>query len=321
MSPLESGGQSGWLASWKGEAVNWECDELGHLNMRHYVGKAEEARQFLFIHLGLAHAYRAGAPSTVRTRELTVCYLREARPGARLAIRSGVTRLGEVDADVVHVMEHAPDAHGNVRVAATVEERVEHIALRTQAAFAWPQRLRKAVRIVDAGGIGARGLPGIDAFGPDRDAVIAMGADRVGAGVFRASEADAFGHIRPTSLFGRCSESVGHFRKGFPETHAAGGLSGHGAAARVSGVLLEMRLVRHAPAAPGRAFEVWSGLLEARAATRNLVHHIVDPVSGASFASMVATSGVMDLERRRLVKSTPDALERLRRNVLPGLTA
>ena len=299
-----------------GEAVNWECDELGHLNMRHYAGKAEEARQFLFIHLGLAHAFAAGAPSTVRTRELMVCYRAEARPGARLAIRSGLTRLGEVDADVVHVMEHADG-----RIAATIEERVEHVALRTQAAFAWPRRLREAVEIVEADGIGARGLPGMDALGPDREAVTGMGADRVGAGVFRADEADGFGHIRPVSLFGRCSESVGNFRKGFPEAYAAGGLYDDSSTASISGVLLELRLVHHAAAAPGRAFEMWSGLLDARAATRNLVHHIVDPVSGVSYASMVATSGVMDLETRKLVKSTPGELERLRANVLPGLTA
>lgn len=311
---------TGWLDSWMGEAVNWECDELGHLNMRHYAGKAEEARQFLFIHLGLAHAFRAGVPSTVRTRELTVCYLNEARPGARLSIRSGITRLGETDADVVHVMEHADG-----RRAATIEERVEHIALRTDAPFAWPTRLRKAVEGVGVAddGIGARGLPDIAVTGPDRATVLGMGVDRVGAGVFRVEEADVFGHVRPVALFGRCSESVGNFRKGFPEAYAAGGLYDGGAAtpARISGVLLELRLVLHAAAKPGRAYEMYSGLQGARTATRNLVHHIVDPVSGESYASMVATSGVMDLDARKLVRSSPAELDALSANVLPELTA
>jgi len=309
-----------WLNSWMGEAVNWECDELGHLNMRHYVGKAEEARQFLFMHLGLSHAFMAGAPSTVRTREVTVCYLGEARPGARLSIRSGITRLGEVDADVVHIMEHADG-----RRAATIEERVEHIALRTQAAFPWPRRLREAVAgvRVKAADVGARGLPDVAFEGPDRDAVIEMGCDRVGAGVFRVAETDVFGMVRPVSLFGRCSESVGNFTKGWPEAYTEGGLydAERAGAARLSGVLLEMKLVIHKAAKVGQAFEFRSGLLAVSPATRNLIHHIHDPVGGESYASMVATSAIMDLEARKLVKSGPDQLAALGQNVLPDVKA
>ena len=208
-----------WLESWRGEAVAWECDELGHLNMRHYIAKAREARQFLFIHLGLHHGFRLGAPSGVHSKTVETCYLREARPGARLSIRSGVTRLGEVDAEVLHVMEHADGSR-----AATIRETVVHVARRTGEPFPWPRRLREAVELVDGSDAKPRGLPeGTVPNAPARATLERLGASRVGAGVFRADEADVFGRVMPHSVQGRVSESVGNFRGGWPEAFRPGG--------------------------------------------------------------------------------------------------
>lgn len=307
-----------WLDSWRGEAVNWQCDELGHLNMRHYLGKAEEARQFLFIHLGLSRAFQRGAPSTVRLRDVTICYKKEARPGARLSIRSGLLRLGEDDADIIHVMEHADGS-----VAATFQERVEHIYLRTGEPFAWPSRLRECAdtACVNGEGIGPRGLPDLEAVGPSRKTLDDWGAERIGAGVFRADEADIFNHIRGVSLLGRFTESVGNFRKGWPEAYGPGGLYHPDTTEppRLSGVLLEIRLHIHRDICPGQALEVWSGLLSATPSIRNLVHSLVDPVSGENYASAVATSAVIDLVERKLVRVTQDQLAALQANCLPEL--
>ena len=59
----------GFVLTWAGECAAWECDELGHLNMRHYVGKFSQARAFLFIQLGLVNAFKARALSTVRVKD------------------------------------------------------------------------------------------------------------------------------------------------------------------------------------------------------------------------------------------------------------
>jgi len=313
-----------WLDSWSGEAVNWQCDELGHLNMRHYLGKAEEARQFLLIHLGLTHAFQRGAASSVRPREVTICYRREARPGARLSMRSAILRLGEVDADLIHTMHHADGT-----IAATFHEHVEHISLRTREPFVWPTRLREAAQnliLSDTSNslktLGPRGLPDIDAVGPSQDSLIKVGADRIGAGVFRPDEADLFGHISGMNFLGRLTESVGNFRKGWPEAYGPGGLYHPNTKEppHLSGVLLEIRLYLHREAAPGRAFEVYSGLLSATPTIRNLVHHIIDPVNGESYISATATSSIIDLVERKLVRSTSEQLARLQANCLDELT-
>ena len=81
--------------TWAGECSAWECDELGHMNMRHYVHKTDEARRSLIIKLGLPRAFHPGVASTVRCRDFHIKYQGEARPGNPLRIDSAILELGE----------------------------------------------------------------------------------------------------------------------------------------------------------------------------------------------------------------------------------
>jgi len=114
------------LVTYYGEAVQWECDELGHLNMRHYMTKVHQARQFFFIHLGLHEAFESGSPSTVRASKFMVRYLKECRPAERLKIKTGLLEVGETSADLIHIMTHFDET-----VAAVFVETVDHIYLPT----------------------------------------------------------------------------------------------------------------------------------------------------------------------------------------------
>jgi len=72
--------------TWAGECSAWECDELGHLNMRHYVYKTAQARAGLIIRMGLANAFKLGATSSIRVKDFHIKYQGEARPGDPLKI-------------------------------------------------------------------------------------------------------------------------------------------------------------------------------------------------------------------------------------------
>jgi len=71
---------AGFTLTWAGECSAWECDELGHMNMRHYVHKTDEARRGLIIRLGLNRAFHPGVVSTIRCRDFHIKYQGEARP-------------------------------------------------------------------------------------------------------------------------------------------------------------------------------------------------------------------------------------------------
>ena len=54
-----------FMKTWAGECSAWECDGLGHLNMRHYMTKTQQARQMFFIHNGLHGAFKKNALTTL----------------------------------------------------------------------------------------------------------------------------------------------------------------------------------------------------------------------------------------------------------------
>ena len=304
------------IQTYAGEAVNWECDELGHLNMRHYMTKVHQARQFFFIMLGLTNSFKSSADSTVRPREFMVRYLKESRPGARLSIKTGLLSIGESSAELVHIMTHFDGS-----ISAAITETVDHIYLRTGKSFAWPKRVIGAASIYMTerpACVLPRGLPALDAapLAPSRSALIDGGGEKIGAGVFQPREVDIFSAVTPQALLGRVTESVGNFYALWPEIHD--GLYSGGA---VSGALLELQChIHHWPTA-GEAVELYSAVQRANAYTRQAAHHMVNPVTGESWASLTASACLFDLSTRKLLKTPIDQVERLNALSIPELRA
>ena len=304
---------TGFTLTWAGECSAWECDDLGHMNMRHYVHKTDEARRGLIIRLGLPRAYNQGVISTVRVREIHIKYQGEARPGDPLRIDSGVLELGESSARLCHVMTHRDG-----KIAATMVETVEHVYLPEDRVFAWPKRVRENISNFIVNLPAQAKARNIDAdvpfVGMNLTDLEVAGAKIVGAGVFGASELDIAGRVTMGGFFGRTTSTVGWFHEGWPEFddpayHESG----------KSGALLEMRAVIHRYPSRGNAYVYLPALTRANAYTRELVHNVVDPVSGLSWVSMQASGCKFDLKARKLIKTTEAELAILEKGQLPGV--
>lgn len=74
---------------WGGGVNTWECDEMGHLNVRFWVAKALEGLGGLAARLGMPRAFSTGAEATLVVREKHMRFLREARAGAALIMKIG----------------------------------------------------------------------------------------------------------------------------------------------------------------------------------------------------------------------------------------
>ncbi len=64
---------------WRGGVNPWQCDQMGHLNVRFYVAHAVEALAGLAAALGMTRAYSPHATSTLVVREHHIRFLKEAR--------------------------------------------------------------------------------------------------------------------------------------------------------------------------------------------------------------------------------------------------
>ena len=311
----------GFSLSWAGECSAWECDELGHLNMRHYVTKFSEARQFFLIHLGLVNAFRPKAHSTIRTDNLHIKYLGEARPGDPLKIHSGILSIDPQSLHLCHLMYH----HDG-RLAASLTETVSHIYLRNRQSFNWPKRVLNAARALyqDCQNTPplAAPLPALPRnldLSQDQQPISAQdftarAIDPIGAGVFKAEEMSAAGFAPPQAIFGRATSSMGWFEQGWPELFDADYRQDHGSAA-----VLEIAARFYEHPRQGQPYEFRVAMTKADSYTRNFVQAFHNPITGQCYSLLRINGCLFNLKTRRLTQTSPEQLSHMQSDIHHGL--
>lgn len=302
------------IQTWVGECSAWECDDLGHLNMRHYMTKVHQARQMFIIKLGLSEAFKRNSVSSVRARDIHIKYLGEARPGDPLRIETGLLSISGCEARLCHIMYHADD-----RIAATIVETVEHISLLSMKPFDWPHRVGHSAGqfIVEQPGPSQPRNVSYDmpAKAPNEKRLKKLGAPFIGMGVFQPHEMGTDRRATVQSLLGRVTETIASYIDAWPELHDE-----EYRAAGNSGALLEARIVVHNRPAVGQAYHFYSGVQGCNEYTRALVHNVVDAVTGKSFFSMVGHGCQFNLNTRKLIKTSPEQQARLNKIAIPDLS-
>lgn len=299
------------IETYRGEALAWEADELGHMNMRYYFARAEEARAMFFMQLGLPNVFKAGALSSLVPTSQHIHYHREFRPGQGMMINTGIARLGNTDIDLVHMIMRPPST-----IAATIVETLSHIALRTDTAFAWPKRLRTVASefFTDVPQEAApRNIDMNEALGaPSLKAADDLGLPIIGRGIFLPAECDTFGYANASAIIGRVSNSVQHLISAWPDLD-------FNSDDAMSGALLEARALHRNRPKAGDAYVMRSGLRSANTHVREICHWILDPVSGKCWSSFTGVGCRFDLTTRRLVKIDSETLALLHTGMFKGL--
>ena len=303
---------------WRGNANAWECDELGHLNVRFYLAKAMQAVERLSEMLGMQRAFGAETSATLIAREVHIRFFAEARPGAPLKIEGAIVEVGETSFTVALLMHHA----AREEIAASFLITLDHATPREGRVFVWPERTMAALEAFKSEMPEAAAPRGIARTRPDPDISLAradaMGLALAGQGRFVSEDADTFGRMKAECGIGKISDSVVHFADGFPEQwadFASGRPLAHASA------LLELRIAYRRYARPGDGFVIRSGLTRAGEKVRSLVHWVLDPVTGTPWWSAEGVGCIMDLKTRKLVRTTPERLETLQKAVRADLMA
>ena len=299
------------IETYRGEALAWEADELGHMNMRFYFAKAAQARAAFFGQLHLPLAFKASALSTLVATRQHITYHKEVRPGEGMAATTGIVHLGETDIVLVHIITKSPQI-----VAATIVETLSHISRRTGEAFAWPKRVRAKAkdftvemptvalpRNVDINEtLGAPGLAAADK----------LGLQAIGRGMFGPDECDVFGYVTPHAIIGRVSNSAQHLKTAWPDLDFSSDDA-------MSGALLEAQAIHRNRPMAGDCYVMRSGLRKASTHVRELCHWILDPATGKCWSTFTGVGCRFDLSTRRLVKIDDETLALLKSGIVEGL--
>lgn len=303
---------------WRGNANAWECDELGHLNVRFHLAKATEAVGALAQKIAMPAALQPRTTATLVARSMTLRFLAEARAGAPLSIRGCVIDHDDTSFTAALILDHcALD-----RPAAAFKVRLHHYAPDFGRVFAWSTRTRDALAAMTAPAPDEIATRSVRDVPRDRDVSLkradALGLQEVGRGMINPHEVDAFARMRAEFAFGKISSSVIHLEDGFREQWSA---LREGRPLEVASAVLEARLNFHRWPSSGTGYVVRSGLARADEKTRTLVHWVCDPVTGDPLWTMEAVGCIMDLKTRRLVRTDPETLAAMQAAVIEGLRA
>ena len=301
---------------WQGSANTWDCDEMGHMNVRIYVEKMMEGLGSFAHLIEMPHAFQPRAPSTLQATDQHIRFMREVHPGRPLRMIGGVLEIGTSDMVLYQEIQH-----GDGTPAAVFRTRLQHISAKTGLKFAWSQRTKTALGRLKIDPP-THTLP--RSIKPDAPVLAntaatlgiarASKATRIGMGHVSTEHCDTFGRMRTPWFMGRISDSVPNLLRDWRQQvmQTAGGNN-------VGAAVLEYRLVyRNWPKA-GDRFEIYSALARADAKTHSLIHWMVDPDTGHPWLTSEALAVTLDLEARKIVPSDPDHLAMLEKLAPRGL--
>jgi acyl-CoA thioester hydrolase len=90
--------------TYRGVVYPWQCDQMGHMNVAHYVGKFDEATWQMFAAIGVTPAYMHERQCGVAAVQQNISYRRELRAGDLLTIRTAILEMSPKKIRFYHEM-------------------------------------------------------------------------------------------------------------------------------------------------------------------------------------------------------------------------
>jgi acyl-CoA thioester hydrolase len=298
---------------YQGSVNAWECDDGGHLNVRFHFERAMTGLAHLAAALAMPRAFAQGAGATLLPTEAHLRFLKEARAGAPLVMHGGVVQLGESDARFLFDLRH-----GDGAPAAAITLSARHVDPRQLRAFAWSTRTRAAAKALAAKLPDHAKPRSIDLARAPGEASLAraakLGAQRIGAVLVRPDQCDAFGRLRAEFALGFVSDSAPNLLADWRAALAAG------ADVIPAGAVLEARIAFRRWPQAGDLIEVHSAISEIGEKTLRLVHWLIEPESGAAWASLEVVALSFDVKTRKALAASEAVREAFKAQVIAEMT-
>ncbi len=292
---------TGPVEIWRGGVALSDCDEMGHMNVRRYLARAQEGLGGLAAGLGLPRAFTPSASATLLVQEHRIRFLAEARVGSALYMTGGTLAFGDSDATLLQVLHHAEDG----RPAATFLTRVAHAKPSDGRAFPWPERARRGAETltVELPDFAApRSLQPSNAP-PDAAASDQAALTCVGRGMVTPEVSDLFGRLTPEAIIGRMADATAGLMKPLRSE-----LKARSPSLRIGGAALEYHLTYDDLPRLGDHLELLGRVTSVKPKVQHVAFSLVDPLNGRRWASARAVVSCLDLDARRLI-AIPDDLQ------------
>jgi len=300
------------LETWRGCAKAWECDEMGHMNVRHYLAKCSEGLARTAAAIGMRGAFGPKATSTLAPVMQHIRFLAEAQAGAPLHMRGGIVAMEDMTATIYQELVHADG-----RLSATFTTRVAHVDATSFRPFAWSRHSRELAEAI-ACATPAHGAPrSLDLTRPPPKASLAradaLGAQMIGLSLVTPDLVDSFGRMRSEMFVGKISDGAPNlFARWRKETGEARGV-------RLGGAVVEYRVNYARFPAAGDLVAVRSGVIALAEKTQRVAHWLIDPVQGDAYGTAEVIALTFDLDARKAVAPPPEHRALLMERAVPAM--
>lgn len=288
----------------------WECDQMGHMNVRHYFARANQGLALLALELGLPPSLLRSREQGLRARDQHVRFVRELRPGVSYTVRAGLLALSPerlqvyAQMDVLHTGE----------VAASILSEIALVELASGRELPLPEQVLERAQplmttVPDA--YAPRGITRVAPRPPPkREEALARGMYGAYLSPVLADDVDASGSMTEAAFMARISDGIGHYFQALRGPRSQG----------IGGAALEYRYVFHERPRVGDIIEVRSALKGVGNKTSHICHWVFDVESGRCAATSEAVAVSFDLETRKAIAIPDDVRAHMEKQVLPDLS-
>jgi acyl-CoA thioester hydrolase len=126
--------------SFRGVVFPWECDSMGHLNNKHYLGLFDQAAWHVLLALGYRTQMALHEQIGLADVHQTIAYRRELRAGQLIVVRSWLARVGSKSLTAQHEMLDADDG----AAIASLTSISTFLDLRKRCSIPIPPAIRRA---------------------------------------------------------------------------------------------------------------------------------------------------------------------------------
>jgi len=136
------------IETYRGAVASWECDPNGHMNVRYYVAKFDDATWHFSERAGIGRDYLAATRCGLMAVDQHLVYKRELMPPDGLHVTTEVIDVSERKMRFRHTMFHTVSGE----VAATCELLGIHVDLDKRRSVPMPQATLARLRALAQGG-------------------------------------------------------------------------------------------------------------------------------------------------------------------------
>ncbi|GIU67770.1 thioesterase family protein [Candidatus Phycosocius spiralis] len=290
---------------WRGSVETWECDEMGHMNVRFWVRRAYDGLMLLATDLGLERAFAREASATWLPVSQHIRFLKEAHAGTPLFFRAGVIEITEAHITLYGEIVHSVSGV----IGATFQTKLFHVEASTGRIFPWPSRTHSLASALLVA-VPPHGKPRSVAFdGPveaiDVKELSASGFRQVGLATVRPQDVDVFDRLYPEGMMALVSNGVPNLMMAWRDQINAELAAEEDSPRQTGAAVLEYRLDYLAWPRPGDFIALHSGLAKIGEKTLTLKHVLLHPVTGQIWSVCEAVAVTFDLVARKIVSNPP----------------